>query len=221
MRTKHIWKQSEIDYLKIHYPDARTDLISKTLGLPISKIYSKAKKMNLKKSDAFLNSADSGRTDGKRGSKTRFQSGQSAWNKGKEFVAGGNSALHRYKPGQRPFNEMPIGSLRINGDGYLDRKISNAPGSNNERWKPVHRLVWIDANGPVPENHMIVFKPGMRTNVLEEITLDRLECISRADHARRHHPYSRGEEFGNLTRLKGAITRHVNRIIRNSKETTA
>lgn len=218
MTVKHLWTPSEMGYIAKHYPDMRTDEIAKTLGLTVPQVYSKAKRMNIKKSQAFLDSAESGRTTGECGKSTRFKPGQTSWNKGKHYQAGGRSAETQFKPGGKPLNWKPIGTLRVNGDGYLDRKVNDLPGPNHIRWHPVHRLVWIESNGPLPEKHMVVFKPGMKTNVLEEITLDRLECISRADHARRHQPYSRGEEFGYLTRLKGAITRHVNRIVRNNKE---
>jgi len=65
------------------------------------------------------------------------------------------------------------------------------------------------------------FRAGMFTNVLEEITLDRLELISRAEHARRNNPMSRDPEYARLVQLKGAITRQVNRIAREHKERNA
>ena len=58
----------------------------------------------------------------------------------------------------------------------------------------------------------------MRTNVLEEITVDRLECISMAENAQRNHPRSRNPELARLVQLKGAITRQVNRIAKESQQ---
>lgn len=66
---------------------------------------------------------------------------------------------------------------------------------------------------------MVVFKRGMKTSVLEEITLDKLDCISRAENARRNHPRNRDPELGRLIQLKGAITRQVNRINREHQQT--
>ena len=68
---------------------------------------------------------------------------------------------------------------------------------------------------------MVRFRSGMFTAVLEEITLDRLELVSRAEHARRNHPVSRDPEYARLVQLKGAITRQVNRIAREHKERNA
>ncbi|MNL55223.1 hypothetical protein D3C87_1786150 [compost metagenome] len=100
----------------------------------------------------------------------------------------------------------------------LQVKINDLPGPNHVRWHPVHRVVWIAANGPVPDDHIVVFKPGMRTNVLEEITADRLECITRGENAERNHPRARSPELAKLVQLKGAITRQVNRIAREHEE---
>jgi hypothetical protein len=86
------------------------------------------------------------------------------------------------------------------------------------RWTPVARLVWKEANGPIPEGHIVVFKPGQRTAQLELITVDRLECIDRAEHARRNHPRSKSPELARLVQLKGAITRQVNRIAREAEQ---
>lgn len=216
----HQWTQSEKDYIAKHYPNVRTDEIAQALGLNLAQVYSMARRIGLKKSQAFLDSEESGRLRGEHGRCTRFKPGQVSWNKGKSYVAGGRSPETQFKKGAKPLNWKPVGTYRINGEGYLDLKVNDLPGHNNVRWHPVHRLVWVEANGPVPDKHMIIFKPGMRTNVLEEITLDKLECISRADHARRHQPYARGPEFGYLTRLKGAITRHVNRITKEHNEAT-
>ncbi|MEG0000594.1 hypothetical protein [Comamonas sp.] len=116
---------------------------------------------------------------------------------------------------------MPVGSYRINKDGHLQRKIGEASGANHKRWRNVAELLWIEANGPLPAGHIVIFRPGMRTAVLEEITLDRIECISRADNARRNHPANKSPELARLVQLKGAITRQVNRIAREAEERKA
>ena len=216
--ARHYWTEAEKAYLVQHYPDTHSEKLALALGVRRSQIYTAAKTLGLKKSTAFLESELSGRTRGAHGVNTRFQAGKKAWNSGQSFDAGGRSVQTRFQAGRKSFNWMPIGSHRINGEGYLERKMTDLPGPNNVRWFPVHRLVWIEAHGEIPPHHLICFKPGMRTNVLEDITIDKIECVSRAEHARRHHPYARGEEFGHLVVLKGAITRRVNKIIQEQRE---
>jgi hypothetical protein len=213
---RFVWTDLAVRQLKKHYPNTTAAHVAKMIGSSVSAVYVKANSLGLSKSAEFYASDKSGRTNGSQGAHTRFSSGDEPWNKGKSFEAGGRSIETRFGVGSVPHNFKPVGSYRINGEGYLDRKVSNDKGANHVRWHPVHRLVWEEVNGKVPQGSMIVFRPGMRTNRLEEITIDRVECITRAEHARRHNPNSRGPEFGHLVRLKGAITRHVNRIQREA-----
>jgi len=213
---RFVWSDISLRQLRQHYPHTTGAHVAKLIGTSLSSVYAKAKVLGLTKSPEFFASAASGRTTGQLGQQTRFTSGQESWNKGISYEPGGRSVETRFGVGSVPHNTKPIGTYRINGEGYLDRKVSNDKGANHVRWHPVHRLVWEEVNGKVPQGSMIVFRSGMRTNKLEEITIDRVECITRAEHARRHNPNSRGPEFGHLVRLKGAITRHVNRIQREA-----
>jgi hypothetical protein len=209
-----------VDLLRQWYPIYATRVVAGALDVPVAAVYQKAQRLGLGKSPDFLASTASGRLGRHNvgGVSTRFAKGQVPWNKGTHFVSGGRSAETRFKPGQKPRSWLPVGSYRIVPDGILELKVNDLPGPNHIRWHPVHRLVWIKAHGPVPPGHLVVFKPGRRTSVLEEITLDRIECISRADNARRNHPRSKSPELARLVQLKGAITRQVNRIVREHEE---
>jgi hypothetical protein len=149
---------------------------------------------------------------------TQFKPGQESWNKGVKGVVGVQEACRatQFKAGQTPHNTRPIGSYRLNKEGHLQQKISDAKGSNSKRWRGVAELIWCAANGPLPDKHMVVFKPGMFTNKLEEITLDRVECISLRENALRNYARRYPIEIRRLHQLKGAITRQVNRIKKES-----
>jgi hypothetical protein len=124
----------------------------------------------------------------------------------------------QFKPGQSPHNTAPIGSYRLDPDGTLQQKISDAKGSNSKRWRGVHELVWVAANGPMPPKHIAVFKPGMRTNVLEEITIDRVECISLAENMKRNTVHNLPPQLVEVVRLRGVLTRHINQRKKHGKE---
>lgn len=119
---------------------------------------------------------------------TSAQRGQTSWNKGVKGVAGVQEACRatQFKPRQAPHNTAPIGSTKFDKSGVLLQKISNNAGNNSKRWRAVHELVWVRENGPVPPKHIVVFKPDMRTNVFEQITIDRVECISVAENMKRN-----------------------------------
>lgn len=222
------WSPRDAAWLRLLYPEHTAAFCAQALGRGVGQVYQKARAMGLTKSPAFLASDLSGRVHrghaDPRMVASRFQPGAAPWNKGKPGTTGlhPNSRATQFKPGRRPQearNYLPIGSLRITKDGYLERKLTDDPAlAPARRWTPVHRLVWEAAHGPVPRGFIVVFRPGAKTTVLADVTLDRLECISRAEHARRNHPRSRSPELGALVQLKGAITRQVNRINREARE---
>lgn len=188
------WPKKAITALTKRYPHEPTAAIAADLGMTVTACYQLAQKLGLKKTQDYLNGPHACRLrrGDKTGMGTRFQPGLVPHNKGvKGWQAGGRARDTQFKPGQMPHNTVPIGSYRIDKQGTLQRKISNAPGNNSKRWRGVHELVWTEANGPVPPRHIVVFKPNMRTTDLDEITLDRVECISQAENMRRntYHNY--------------------------------
>lgn len=220
------WNAQQLAQLRQHYPHRPTCEVAATVGRSTNSCYAKAAQLGLKKTPAFFASTSAGRIQRGRENAnmmaTQFKPGQQPWNKGTHYVAGGRSDLTRFKPGQSPVTTQPIGAYRIvkhySGLHHLEQKTSNAKGANHMRWTPVSRIVWQAANGPVPTGHLVVFKPGQHTLNPALITPDKLECITRAQLAARNHPGSRSPELARLVQLKGAITRQVNRIQKESQQ---
>jgi len=226
------WTDAEIQKLVRLYPDQRAADVARELGCGVRRIYNQAWALGLKKSAAFYASDQAARI--RRAHQTpsmiatRFKPGHTTWNIGLKGVCGThpNSRLTQFKRGEMrgaaQHNYVPIGSTRISADGHLERKTTDDPSIYPaRRWVPVARLVWEAANGPVPNGYIVVFCAGMKTAVETEITVDRLECISRAENVRRNHPRSKSPELGRLVQLKGAITRQVNRIAREHAQRIA
>lgn len=151
--------------MRLFYADTLSTLLAQALERPVAQVYAKAGAMGLHKSAEFQASDASGRlvTGGALGVRTRFQQGQQPWNKGTNFKAGGRSVETRFKRGDRGTKWVPIGSERVNADGYLDRKVSDT-GKCNVDWKGVHRIVWEQLHGPIPRGHLVAFKDGNKRN---------------------------------------------------------
>ena len=62
-----------------------------------------------------------------------------------------------HKNENNPHFERPIGTLRMNEDGYLERKIRNDL-RGAQRWRTEHALIWEKENGSVPQGHIVVFQ---------------------------------------------------------------
>ena len=219
MTTTHVWTAAEVQHLRDHYPTTHTRALAHQMSLPLNKVYAQAMRLGLRKSAEFMaTSSKTGRIlkGGKLSQATQFRAGNTPWNAGRKgWQAGGRSAETQFTTGMEPPNTLPVGSLRTitcKGISQLERKVGTTSGPNHMRWKAVHRLVWEAANGPVPKGSIVVFKTGMRTLVEANITLDKVECITRAQNAQRNHPRNKSPELAKLYQLKGAITRQVNRI---------
>ncbi len=228
--TRRPWTPAEVALLRAMYPHCHTADVAAWLRRPVGPVYQAAAARGLRKTAAYmaadvaLRRAHVGRSPAFVA--TRFQPGHAPWNKGRAFNPGGRSVLTRFKKGSTPANTQPLGALRVavngqRGSAVLERKTSARGRHNGERWTPVTRLVWEAAHGPVPPGHLVVWRnPAQATTVLEQITPDKLECITRAEHARRNHPRNKSPELARLVQLKGAITRQVNRIAREARATT-
>lgn len=211
---RRFWTPDEDATVKRLYADMPTaDLAEKLKRTPRS-VYQRAELHGLKKSAAYLASEASSRWDGKRGGATRFQAGHSTWNKGTHWNAGGRSVETQFKKGHlsgaAAAKLQPVGATRI-ADGQLQRKV-NEDLPYMRRWVSVARLVWEGANGPIPAGQLVVFKPGMATVTESEITLDRLELVTRAENMRRNSYHTRyPKELARLIQLRGAMNRQINK----------
>lgn len=98
---------------------------------------------------------------------TKFVPGRESLNKGGRIKGG---EPFRFKRGHRPYNYMPVGTERINGDGYVDIKVADPT-----KWRGKHLVLWEAANGPVPKGHVVLFADQDRHN----FDLDNLILISK------------------------------------------
>jgi hypothetical protein len=181
----HRWLPAEDQALRTLYPHIRTVDIVPILGRKIAAIYGRATMLGLEKSEAFKASALSGRNvkgHAPHGAATRFKPGHVSKNKGLRRPGwfAGRMRETQFRKGQTPFNKCELGDLRMNTEGYVDMKISNERGA--KAWRTFHRILWEDVNGPVPENHVLVFKDKDRLN----ICLENIELITRAELQRRN-----------------------------------
>lgn len=110
----------------------------------------------------------------KSGLRGHFKKGCIPFNKGlKRWWTGGEET--RFKRGQMPWNYKPIGSERVNSDGYVDIKIQD--GKNQKNWRGKHVVMWEAHHGrSAPKGHAVIFADGSRRN----FDPDNLLLVSRA-----------------------------------------
>lgn len=225
--VKARWTDEQVSLLREFYPHFHTAKVAQAVGRPVDSCYRKAQQLGLAKTPRYLASDEACRVSASRRTPamqaTQFQKGQAAWNKGLRGVVGVQEACRatqfkKGRPASEARNYQPIGTVRLCRDGYLERKVTDDHPVPARRWVAVHRLVWEAEHGSIPRGSIVVFRPGMKTVIEADVTTDRLECITRAENARRNHPRSKSPELARLVQLKGAITRQVNRITREAQE---
>lgn len=173
MKKRKKWTQAEDDYLRKIYPEMSNEEVAMWLHRSKRAVMAHAYILGVHKSPEFAE---------KQFRKGQFRKGQTPHNKGKsrkywatpeaeELMTKG-----QFKPGEcRDDNprKKPIGHEKVYADGYV--WIITEHGR-----KQKHRVVWEQANGPVPPNHCIKFKDGDRTNC----SLDNLYLVTRAENCR-------------------------------------
>jgi hypothetical protein len=206
--SRRFWTDDERAIVRRLYANTPTTEIAAYLGRSVKTAYTTARNLGLKKSPHYMRQQHGAhvRTVGEA---TRFKAGQVSWNKCAHYVPGGRAAETQFRPGNTPHNWVPVGSYRVNSDGYLDRKVSDLRRGARD-WEAVHRLVWKEAHGEIPAGHSVVFRPGRSTTVLEEITLDALELVTRQELMRRNTVHRLPPELKDTIRTLGVLRRKIN-----------
>lgn len=200
------WEPAEVAQLAAQYPHMKTKVIAAMLGRSLTTVYQRAQILGLGKTPEYFASPAAGRTNGRQGIGSRFVKGQVSWNKGTHYTAGGRSAETRFPKGHMPHNWKPVGTTRINSEGYMDIKVTDMRRGALD-WVAIHRLNWIAVHGPIPKGYMLRFKDRNPRNTLVE----NLELVTRADHMRQNSYHRYPQPIPRLIQLRGALTRQINK----------
>lgn len=210
-RSKRRLTSEEVQEILKEYPFVKAADLAKKYNVNIYKIYSTAKRYEVKKSPDFLKTAASGRIQpGQRLSiNTEFKKGHIPSTKGKPqgYFFESETAYQKWRrvnlwqKGNKPHNTGKDGEVRWRGGiGYYFIRL------NENDWVLYHRWLWQQENGEIPEGYVIAFKDGNRKNC----KLENLECITEAEVMRRNTFHNYPEDLKEIVYVKGAITRVIN-----------
>lgn len=147
------WSPREVAQLLELYPTMDTQELAKRMGRRHESLHNKAKRLNVRKSDDF-----------------RRHPGQ--FHQGVKMTC---IAPLKRRPG------AAIGTEKfMSARGYLMRKVSDT-GHTGVDWQKVHRILWEEVNGPIPEGNFVIFLDGNKANV----TINNLALLPSNDAARR------------------------------------
>lgn len=102
----------------------------------------------------------------KTGRTGHFETGAEPWSKGKKLPFNANSAAFHFEKGHRPHTWRGAGHESIGVEGYrwvIVDKINPHTGAPTHRVQK-HRLLWEQANGPIPDGHVLKCLDGDKSN---------------------------------------------------------
>ena len=205
-----LWTDAERQEFKRLYPDTDNTALATLFNRSLRAIHQQAATLGVKKSKAYL--SEYGRrlnAERERRGQTpgRFAPGLTPWNKGKKGWSPPGTQRTRFSKGHRPHTWQPIGTEVIREGGLLYRKVRD-DGPTYKHFKAVHVLVWEAAHGPVPRGHVVVFRDRLPKHI--NITLDRLELVTRAELMRRNSYHNLPEDIRGAITMKARLSRVIN-----------
>lgn len=211
------WKSAEDRALRRLYVKHSAAECAAELGRTVSSVQQRVAVLGLSKSPEWVAERARQRwAEGRHENSLAPLAAGRGWNRGIKGSTGTHENCRRSQfrkgemRGAAQHNYVPVGSLRVSKDGYVERKVTDDHPVPARRWVAVHRLVWEAANGPVPAGHAVAFLPGRQTTDPERITADGLELVSRAELMRRNTRHRFPKELADLIALKAALTRKIN-----------
>jgi hypothetical protein len=108
----------------------------------------------------------------------QFEKGHKPHNKGKKWdeymskEGQANSRKTTFKKGNIPKQHRPVGSERINIDGYIEIKVKEP-----NKWDLKHRVIYRQKYGEIPKGYNVIFLDGNKEN----LDISNLKVISKHD----------------------------------------
>lgn len=164
--------KDEIQEIIKLYPDHFNWQLERMFNISQSNLLKIRKRYNLHKSDEIMRQC-------------RYSKGSIPFNKGKSYPLKNSG---QFQKGHIPKNHRPIGSIRINNgrkDSYLYIKIAEP-----NKWNQLHRQIWEQKIGEIPEGNIIIFKDGNKMNY----EMSNLEMISRKQNMERNRNRKKASE---------------------------
>lgn len=198
------WTDEEKRIVREMYPDHLASEIAAMIGKTVSGVQQMAHSMGVRASKERV--AETGRRTACNPNSiaARFGKGHIPGNKGKKMDPEIYEMIRHtmFAKGHVPTNHKPVGSERVSVDRYVEVKVAEP-----NKWRLKHRVVWEEANGPIPAGCNVQFRNGNT----QDVRLENLFLISRAEQMRdRNSMYARyPEELRQLMRLKGSIKRQI------------
>lgn len=212
-KQKKYWTEEELVILKYLYPCTFTKTLATFFNCRLEQVYQQAKRHNFKKNVWYKATpmAQRLRRGDELGKPYRFKKGQVPLNKGIKGISYEGMKATQFKPGQKPPNHKPVGTVRICAkDGYLSIKMEEG----KRQWVQLNRMIWERMNGSIPDGYVVTFIDGNKQNC----KITNLTLMSFKENALRNSVHRFGKEIAQIYSLKAQINRQINKHERLQNE---
>lgn len=200
---RHKWTDKEEQFLK-----------NNVKGISLKELtqrYNKKFGMNLSESAIANRKNKLGLHNGINGG--QFVKGQVPYNKGKKWSeymskkGQENSRKTTFSKGNTPWATRPVGSERIDTEGYVYKKVAEP-----NKWKLKHRVIYESMYGNIPTGYKLIFADGNRQN----LDIDNLVLVSPSEQLimNRKHLFSKEGEFTKTGAIIAKVINKTNKLKR-------
>ncbi|MDP2369358.1 HNH endonuclease signature motif containing protein [Rhodoferax sp.] len=209
-----LWTEPELELLSEIFPHMHSQDVAALLGCTVWRINNASHRLGLRKTNEYM-AAD---IEKRRAlAKTnpnmianRFHKGQVPPNKGVRGISYPGMEKTQFRKGDKPKNWKPVGSVRVNSDGYADIKLAEGMF----QWKQLHREVWKEAHGSYPpKGWVLAFKDRQPLNC----RLDNLVLLTLKENMLRnslHNNYP--PELIEVVQLQAALNHRINNRLKKA-----
>ncbi len=218
VKQRKLWTASDDWMMRAFYPHVSNPDLAQRLRCSVLSLYRRAHLLGVHKSEVFLREFCRLRPGATLGAQYRYRKGHVSSNKGVRrpgfFV--GRMRETQFRKGQQPHNVMPLWSFRFNSMGYLMLKTGKPAPKPNNGWEWVHKLIWEQANGPLPDFSLarLWWKDGDHGNC----ALSNLELVTAQEHMARTTVHNFPAPLKQVIQLKGALKRRIGRMEKQNAE---
>lgn len=142
-----LFDEAHIDFMRVNYATYRVPELTQKVNQKFG--------TEFKENQIASCLKNRGITSGRTGF---FKKGELPWNAGTKGVMKANSGT--FQKGRVPHNWRPVGSERVNVEGYVEIKTAE-PGM----WELKQRVEYARLVGEIPPHHCIRFRDGDRKNM--------------------------------------------------------
>lgn len=185
------WTQAHIAYLKENFAHTSFSQMAAYLGVSQGSVAAKVFTLGLKRTK------EQQQAIAKKYNGGIFQKGHTPANKGQKGRR--VSIATEFKKGHLPAGTLQDGAITLRTDkrgvAYYHIRITLS------RWVALHRHLWQQAHGPIPQGYIVAFKDGVTTHCC----LSNLVLLTKKENMDRNRNYKKAAQTQRQLRKEGKI----------------